>query len=434
MSSEVVIQTRKLGKAYQIYERPEDRLKQMFCLGRKKFYHEFWALRDIDLDVHRGETLGIVGSNGAGKSTFLQIVCGVLHPTTGQIDIKGRVAALIELGAGFNSEFTGMENIYLNASIMGMSDAQINNKLDEIIDFADIGEFIQQPVKYYSSGMFARLAFAIAMSAEPEILVVDEILAVGDELFQSKCIRRFQDMKKNGTTILFVSHSANSILQLCDRAMYLNKGQMAGLGNTRQVVASYQNALYGYRGPDSMDSTSPSESSANGAKDSDNGSDPAPYAHLREIPFMGGPDAFSHITRVGVKGREWPNLSFQVGEEVTFVSECEIFRDIDNAFTGMAVHLPSGLHCYHTNMMCREIGFQSFKAGTVIRSLFKIKLNLCPGTYLTTFDMQYYKNGKPQEASIVRDALKFSIEPRRLIDDGGVAFLNADLTWEEHRS
>jgi lipopolysaccharide transport system ATP-binding protein len=434
MSSEMVIQARGLCKAYQIYQRPEDRLKQMLCLGRKKYYHEFWALRDVDLDVYRGETLGIIGANGAGKSTFLQIVCGVLQPTSGQIDIKGRVAALLELGAGFNPEFTGMENIHICASIMGMPDAQIRDKLDEIVSFADIGEFIEQPVKFYSSGMFTRLAFAIAMSANPEILVVDEILAVGDELFQSKCIRRFQEMKENGATILFVSHSANSILQLCDRALYLHKGQMGGLGDPRRVVASYQNALYGYRAPDSAGDADSNGSGNNGGEGSNNGLGPDPYANLREIPFMGGPDAVCHIRRVGVKGREWPNLSFEIGEEVTFVSECEILKDIDNAFTGMAVHLPHGLHCYHTNMMCREIGFQSFKAGTVIRSMFKMKLNLCTGTYLTTFDMQYYKNGKIQEASIIRDALKFSVEPRRLIDDGGVAFLNADLRWEEYQA
>lgn len=243
MSSKPIIRAVGVSKAYTIYQRPEDRLKQMIWRHRRKYYQEFWALRNINLEVFPGETLGIIGRNGSGKSTLLQLICGTLFPTWGQIEVRGRVAALLELGAGFNPEFTGIENLYLNASILGLSDCEIKERVDRIVSFADIGEFIERPVKIYSSGMYARLAFAVAVHVDPEVLIVDEILAVGDAAFQRKCVSKFYEIKRRGTTILFVSHDSYQVKNLCDRAIYLSHGQCLALGDAAEVVDQYTHDL-----------------------------------------------------------------------------------------------------------------------------------------------------------------------------------------------
>jgi lipopolysaccharide transport system ATP-binding protein len=239
MSSDWVVKIHDVSKAYTVYEKPEDRLKQMLWRQHRKYYKEFWALRDINLDIYRGETLGIIGRNGSGKSTLLQLICGTLHPTWGQIEVRGRVAALLELGAGFNPEFTGMENLFLNASILGLSQNEIHNRVDRIAAFADIGDFLKQPVKTYSSGMYARLEFAVAVHVDPEVLIVDEILAVGDAAFQRKCVQRFYEIKEQGATILFVSHDSYQVKNLCDRAIYLIDGVPRAVGAAAEVVDQY---------------------------------------------------------------------------------------------------------------------------------------------------------------------------------------------------
>src|SRR5262245_6270990 len=228
MSSELVIGAHGVGKAYNIYRRPEDRLKQMF-FRRRRYYEEYWALRDVSLDVRRGETLGIVGRNGSGKSTFLQIACGTLEPTSGHIETRGRIAALLELGAGFNPEFTGRENVYLSASILGLTPAQVYERYPAIVDFAGIGDFLEQPIKTYSSGMQARLAFAVAAHVDADILIVDEVLAVGDAAFAQKCMRFIRRFKDRGT-LLFVSHDVSAVVGLCDRAVWLDGGMVRDVG------------------------------------------------------------------------------------------------------------------------------------------------------------------------------------------------------------
>jgi len=244
MASEVAVSTRGLGKRYAIFDRPADRLKQMLVRGRRKYYRDFWALRDIDLEIYRGETVGIVGRNGSGKSTLLQLICGTVTPTCGEFAVHGRVAALLELGAGFNPEFTGRENVFVNGSILGLSKEDIEGRFDSIAAFADIGDFIDQPVKTYSSGMFVRLAFAVAINIEPEILVIDEILAVGDERFQRKCYSRIEAIRDTGAAILFVSHSVSAVLELCDRAMLIERGRRILCGTPATVIRNYQRLLY----------------------------------------------------------------------------------------------------------------------------------------------------------------------------------------------
>ncbi|MGE8454772.1 MAG: ABC transporter ATP-binding protein, partial [Pseudomonadales bacterium] len=239
-----VIRVDRLSKCYQIYDRPHDRLKQFVAprvrnmLGRPpvNYFREFWALRDVSFNVGRGETVGIIGRNGSGKSTLLQMICGTLMPTSGTVETHGRVAALLELGAGFNPEFTGRENVFLNAMVLGLSQSEVEQRFDEIAAFADIGQFIEQPVKHYSSGMYARLAFAVAINVDPDILVVDEALAVGDEPFQRKCFARIDAIKNRGATILFVSHSGAAIINLCDRAILLNAGERLFTGIPKRAV------------------------------------------------------------------------------------------------------------------------------------------------------------------------------------------------------
>lgn len=240
MSSEVSIEARNLSKAYRIYDRPHDRLLQMVTLGRVRRFREFNALSDVSLTVHRGETVGIVGRNGSGKSTLLQILCGTLQPSAGTLRVNGRLSALLELGAGFDPRFSGRENVYLNGAILGLSHDEMSERFDSIAAFAGIGDFIDQPVRTYSSGMYVRLAFATAVSVDPDVLVVDEALAVGDEAFQRKCVARIEKIQDNGGTILFVSHSAQQVVQLCNRAVLIEDGEKLLDGDPKTVTGAYQ--------------------------------------------------------------------------------------------------------------------------------------------------------------------------------------------------
>lgn len=238
-----VIRIQNLGKCYQLYAQPKDRLKQFLWRGKRQFYQELWALREINLQVMPGEVIGIVGRNGSGKSTLLQLICGTLTPTCGEIQVKGRLAALLELGAGFNPEFTGRENIWLNAAIMGLSQDEIAERIEQIIDFSEIRDFIDQPVKTYSSGMYVRLAFSVAVSVDPDILIIDEALSVGDGSFARKSFNRIMQLKDNGRTILFCSHSLFQIESLCTRVLWINQGRLMAEGDAKDVVSAYQTFL-----------------------------------------------------------------------------------------------------------------------------------------------------------------------------------------------
>lgn len=241
--SETVIDVEHITKIYKIFDRPVDRVKEAFHPFHKRYSHDFYALKDISFKVRRGENIGFVGRNGAGKSTLLKLITGVLTPTAGKIDVRGTVASLLELGAGFNPEMTGRENIYLNGSIMGQSREHMEALLPKIIAFADIGEFIEQPVKMYSSGMFARLAFAVNAFVEPDILIVDEALSVGDNLFQMKCMKKMRELMDGGTAVLFVSHDMNAVRRFCDRAIWLEHGEIREAGRTNEVLDSYAEFL-----------------------------------------------------------------------------------------------------------------------------------------------------------------------------------------------
>lgn len=246
MSSELAIRVERVSKTFPVYDKPMHRLYQMLSprAAKQRWYREFHALQNIDITVRKGETLGVVGRNGSGKSTLLQIICGTLEPSAGTVQVSGRIAALLELGAGFNPEFTGRENVMLYGTVLGLSRSQVEERFDEIAAFAEIGEFIDQPVKCYSSGMYVRLAFAVAINVTPDILVVDEALSVGDEAFQRKCFARINRIRDDGATVLFVSHSAGIVTQLCDRAVLLDRGELLSSGSPKFVVSRYHKMLY----------------------------------------------------------------------------------------------------------------------------------------------------------------------------------------------
>ncbi len=245
MEKDIAIEVKDLTKIYKLYDKPIDRLKDSLGLARKNKYKEHLALNNVSLSVKKGETVGIIGTNGSGKSTILKIITGVLSPSSGEVHVDGHISALLELGAGFNMEYNGIDNIYLNGMMIGFSEEEITRRLDSILEFADIGDYVYQPVKTYSSGMFVRLAFAVAINIDPEILIVDEALSVGDVFFQAKCYHKFEEFKKQGKTILFVSHDLSSISKYCDRAVLLNQGVLLGEGTPKKMIDIYKQVLVG---------------------------------------------------------------------------------------------------------------------------------------------------------------------------------------------
>ena len=239
------VEVKNVTKIYRLYDKPIDRLKESLSVSHKEYHKDFYALSDLSFTVEKGQTVGIIGTNGSGKSTILKIITGVLTPTTGEVTVRGKISALLELGAGFNQDYTGIENIYMNGTMMGYTKKEMDAKLPEILDFAEIGDFVYQPVKTYSSGMFVRLAFALAINVEPEILIVDEALSVGDVFFQSKCYRRMEEIRQKGTTILMVTHDMGSIIKYCDKVVLLNKGNFVAEGAPGHMVDLYKKILAG---------------------------------------------------------------------------------------------------------------------------------------------------------------------------------------------
>ena len=248
MNQEISIKAEHVSKVYHLYNKSIDRLKEAVIPGGKKYHKEYYALKDISFEIKKGETFGIIGANGAGKSTLLKMITGVATPTGGSIQTNGKISALLELGAGFNKDYTGRENIYLNGTMMGFSREEMKDRVESILEFADIGEFIDQPVKTYSSGMFARLAFSVAISVEPEILIVDEALSVGDVFFQNKCYKKFEELRKKNITIIFVSHDIGTVRQMCSRVLWIEHGVQQMVGDSAEVCTLYTNSILEKRG------------------------------------------------------------------------------------------------------------------------------------------------------------------------------------------
>ncbi len=373
-ADDVVIKVDNLGKCYHVYGDPKDRLKQMLLGRKKQFYREFWALRHISFEVRRGETLGIIGRNGSGKSTLLQMICGTLRPTEGEIAVQGRVAALLELGSGFNPEFSGLENVYLNASLLGLSQRETDERLDNILAFADIGEFIDQPVKSYSSGMVVRLAFSVMAHVEPSVLVVDEALSVGDIIFQQQCSRKISSLIDNGTMLLFVSHDLSAVKMFCSTGLYLNKGSSAYLGSIDQACNAY------FRDFMTIE--------ANQVKADTQGRSAAGEAATEEV-ILG---VHSQLGRsgsqigaiLGITIRDQDNnTSSTIGHGEAMSILISVDRKAISSITGMAIHIRTkeSLDIAYTDSFLEELNW-SEAHGTTATVTWSCRPSLQPGDYV----------------------------------------------------
>ena len=413
MSSEPVIRVLGLGKRYERFASPSRRL--LALLGGPRRSQAHWALRGVDLEVRPGETVGLLGRNGSGKSTLLQMVCGTLEPTEGSVEVRGRVAALLELGAGFNPEFSGRENVYLNASMLGLSRAETERHFQAIVDFADIGDYLDEPVRTYSSGMFVRLAFAVAVAVEPDLLVVDEALAVGDEAFQRKCFARIEQLKARGAAILFVSHATAAVVQLCDRAVLLDAGEVLAIGAPKAVVAAYQKVLYG--APERRAALL-AELRAGQWETAPGSGVAAPAKSARFDPGL-VPESTVHYESRGAR-IESPELVDAEGRPVNVLAPGECYRyrfrvHFDQAARfvhfGMLIKSTSGVELCGVDSHPHGEGVDAVPAGSVVDVAFPFRASLLPGTYFLNAGCVGWLDGEGETyLHRIVDALAFRIE------------------------
>lgn len=401
MDKQLAISVNEVTKIYKLYDRPIDRLKESLSLTHHSYHRDFFALDKISFQVKKGETVGIIGTNGSGKSTILKIITGVLNPTTGSAEVNGNISALLELGAGFNSEYTGIENIYMNGTMMGFSREQMDAKMQDILGFADIGDFVNQPVKTYSSGMFVRLAFALAINVEPDILIVDEALSVGDVFFQAKCYRRMEEMMKNGTTILMVSHDMGSIIKYCDKVVVLNRGHFVAEGPAGDMVDLYKKIL-----ANQMDDLEAAlhqrEEAFAGAASDDTAPETLEAAPLlmrdrmtknpevqeygdgrAEFLDFGTLDQRGNVTNLLLKGEE-----FTIREVVRFHASLE-----QPIFT-YTLRDKKGTDLSGTNTMFEGSEIQPVRAGDCYQVEFRQRMTLQGGEYLLSMSCTGYENGE----------------------------------------
>ena len=380
--NEFAIRVKHLEKMYKLYNKPSDRLRE--TLGLRVPVKEHYALKDVSFDVKRGETVGIIGTNGSGKSTILKIITGVLNPTKGEVEVDGRISALLELGAGFNMEYSGIENVYLNGTMMGFSREEIDARLQDILDFADIGDFVYQPVKSYSSGMFVRLAFAVAINIDHEILIVDEALSVGDVFFQAKCYRKFEEFKAQGRTILFVSHDLSSIARYCDRVILLNKGVKLEEGSPKQMVDMYKQLLVGQDPAKAEEEKAAGQPKENWNSQFQVNPDMLEYgSRLAEIVDFAVLDEKGRCTNTIEKGS-----TFKIRMKVAFR---ETIQEPIMAFTFKDI---KGTEITGTNTLFEKAAVEHSDAGDICTVTFTQDMYLQGGEYLLSFGCTGYKDGE----------------------------------------
>ncbi|WP_026517059.1 ABC transporter ATP-binding protein [Butyrivibrio sp. MC2021] len=421
MEKDIAIEVKNLTKSYKLYDKPMDRLKDSLGLARKKKYKEHLALNNVSLSIRKGETVGIIGTNGSGKSTILKIITGVLSPTAGEVNVDGHISALLELGAGFNMEYNGIDNIYLNGMMIGFSEEEIEKRLDSILEFADIGDYVYQPVKTYSSGMFVRLAFAVAINIDPEILIVDEALSVGDVFFQAKCYHKFEEFKKQGKTILFVSHDLSSISKYCDRAVLLNQGVLLGEGTPKKMIDIYKQVLVGqYPLPKSevdnlLDDEEIREAAAAAdkkasdkvKKDADNKASKADSVNPDTLEYGDGAAAIEEYFVTDSKGVRTSSIikgtDFAVHMKVRFTQDVQapIF-----AFTFKNI---MGIEITGTNSMVEKAFLEPVKAGDVKEITFTQNMSLQGGEYLISFGVTGFKQNDFTVYHRLYDALNITV-------------------------
>ena len=383
------ITVKNLNKIYHLYKRPKDRLFD--ALGLKKVkYDELHALRDVSFSVARGETIGIIGTNGSGKSTILKIITGVVSPTSGSVTVNGRISALLELGAGFNMEYTGVENVYLNGSMMGFSKEEIDRRLPDILAFADIGEYVNQPVRTYSTGMFVRLAFAVAINIDPEILIVDEALSVGDAFFQAKCYKKFEDFKAQGKTIVFVSHDLGSIAKYCDRVIVLNKGVMEAEGEPKEMVDLYKKLLVSYG------QLTDRQSEFTGMS---RNPDTIEYGELQ-----------AEITDIAVFD-EMGSLSDTIEKDTPFTIRMRVHfhKDVEAPIFAYSFKNLKGTEITGTNTLFEKTELPATPAGTDVTVTFRQIMSLQGGEYLLSFGCTGYFGGEFHVYHRLYDAVHITV-------------------------
>jgi ABC-type polysaccharide/polyol phosphate transport system ATPase subunit len=406
VDTSTVVLIQNVSKVYHLYKRPSDRIFEVLPFGASRLHSEFWALRDINLHVSRGEIFALVGPNGSGKSTLLQVVAGILKPTRGRVVTEGRVAALLELGAGFNPEFTGRENVFMNSEIMGLSRKETEQAFPLIERFAEIGEFIDRPVKEYSTGMYIRLAFSTAIHVEPEILIVDEALAVGDAIFASRCIQKFEELKRKNVTVLFVSHDLGLVKRLAHRAAFMLHGKVEALGSPNDVVNRYVGMVL---------ERQKDESAADG------------NAGQRFASSFRHGDGGSHIIDVGLLDRTGkPIRAVPTGEPVTVRVRAEFAREEHNAVVGMLIRNRLGMDVFGTNTRLegRELG--AFVAGDQLEVDFTFDCLLTQQDYTLTVATQHW-DGSSQDW--LDDVFSFSVvDPK---NSAGVANFKTAIAWRK---
>lgn len=400
-----MVLVQRVSKVYPLYRRPSDRvLEQLPLLGRPR-HSDFWALRDVSFQVERGETLGIVGPNGSGKSTLLAVVSGILQPTRGRVLTQGRIAALLELGAGFNPEFTGRENVFLNGEILGLSRREIENVFPRIAEFAGIGEFLDRPVKEYSSGMYVRLAFSTAIHVEPEVLIVDEALAVGDAIFANRCVQKFEELKARGVTVLFVSHDLGLVKRLSDRALLMLGGRVEAAGSPNDVVNRYIGLVHEWQ----KTPVSPKDG-ADGLKAS----------------FRHG-DGASRITSVELlDGEGRPARSVESGQPVCVRLRARFATDVDGPIAGILIRNRLGIDVFGTNTRVEGLDLGSFRGGEILEVDFRFDCLLTRQEYTLTVATQH-PDGASQDW--LDDVLEFTVIDAR--DVAGVTNLKAQVAWRK---
>jgi len=375
MENETAIKVQDLTKIYHLYDKPQDRLKEALHPFKKRYHHDFYAMHGVSFEIKKGETVGIVGKNGAGKSTLLKMITGVLTPSSGELYVNGRIASLLELGAGFNPEMTGLENIYLNGTLMGYSHEEMDEKIDDIIAFADIGEFIHQPVKMYSSGMFARLAFSVSINVDPDILIVDEALSVGDLAFQMKCFKKFQDFQAQGRTILFVTHALDTVIRYCTRGLVIDGGKKVFDGSSKEAVDNFKKILSGdFYEADRLKKQQRSKKIKNSSLLKDQ------FDTYKELDTYGNgkADIYDYGT---LDKAENPADIFDYDDDFHIVMKVRFNEKIENPIFAFTLKDVRGLEITGTNTYMKRIVSGTFEAGDTVTVTFKQKANLQLGKY-----------------------------------------------------
>lgn len=400
MERNVAIEISHISKRYHTYKKEFDRFREAISLTRKSYHQDFTALKDVNLTVYRGECVGIIGTNGSGKSTLLKIITGVLNPSGGEVRLEGHVSSLLELGAGFNMNYTGMENIYLNGRIMGFSDEEMKKRVPLIEEFAGIGDFINQPVKNYSSGMFARLAFAVAINVDPDILIVDEALSVGDIFFQTKCYHKFNEFRKAGKTILFVSHDLSSVIKYCDRCMLLNRGEQVAVGDCKEVVDLYRKLMVeNYQEERGLEQHS-AEKTGKTEKES-NSKEKWPRNRVWKTAMARNPgvqeygDKRAEILDYGLMNEQGEITSIiSKGETFTVLYRFRLNEVIENPIFAFTIRDLKGTELCGTNTMYEDQTLEHTQAGMTGVVRFTQRMTLQGGMYMLALGLTGYINGE----------------------------------------